>query len=382
MARDRAALPLALIPGAGHLALGRYSIGVPLACFAVTMAAVVAFRWDLFLTTLASPSLDDWIASRFLIVGLLGSIAVALIDTRRIIKRERSDGQVKRRRSQFRIALRRFSANGLAVGAIYMIAFLCVAAILAPIIAPYDPAAIGNVMETRYLTPSAAHLFGTDEFGRDLFSRAVYGARISLSVGLLAVVIAVTFGTVYGAVAGYFGGVLDNVLMRIVDVILAFPTFFLMLLLVAVFEADIVFLILILGFTSWTGTARIIRGEILSLREREFIEGARAIDLPAHLIIFRHLIPNAIAPVLVTAAMMVGGMITAEAGLSFLGIGIRPPTPSWGNMISAGQDALLSAWWIALFPGLLLSTAVLSFNLLADGVRDALDPKTLMRKYL
>lgn len=382
MARQRLAFPLALIPGAGHMALGRYSRGVPLASFALMMAAVLAFRWDAFRVALAGPSLGDWIASRFLIVGLLGSIAVSLIDTRGIIKRERSDGEGKRRGSQFSIALRRFSANGLAVGAIYMIAFLCVAAILAPIIAPYDPAAIGNVMETRYLTPSAAHLFGTDEFGRDLFSRAVYGARISLSVGLLAVVIAVTFGTVYGAVAGYFGGVLDNVLMRIVDVILAFPTFFLMLLLVAVFEADIVFLILILGFTSWTGTARIIRGEILSLREREFIEGARAIDLPAHLIIFRHLIPNAIAPVLVTAAMMVGGMITAEAGLSFLGIGIRPPTPSWGNMISAGQDALLSAWWIALFPGLLLSTAVLSFNLLADGVRDALDPKTLMRKYL
>jgi peptide/nickel transport system permease protein len=382
MSRQRAALSLALIPGAGHFALGRHARGLPLASFAGALLAVLLWRWEAFRVTWASPSLDDWIASRFLIVGLLGSVALSLIDTRSIISGERADGHGKRRRSQFRIALRRFSANGLAVGAVYMIAFLCVTAIIAPIIAPYDPAAIGDVMQTRYLAPSAAHPFGTDEFGRDLFSRAVYGARISLSVGLLAVVIAVTFGTVYGAVAGYFGGVLDNVLMRIVDVILAFPTFFLMLLLVAVFEANIVFLILILGFTSWTGTARVIRGEILSLREREFIEGARAIDLPAHLIIFRHLIPNAIAPVLVTAAMMVGGMITAEAGLSFLGIGIRPPTPSWGNMISAGQDALLSAWWIALFPGLLLSTAVLSFNLLADGVRDALDPKTLMRKYV
>ncbi len=170
--------------------------------------------------------------------------------------------------------------------------------------------------------------------------------------------------------------------MRIVDVILAFPTFFLMLMLVGVFEANLVFLVLIMGFTSWTGTARVIRGEILSLREREFIEGARAIDLSNRLIIFRHLIPNAMTPVLVSAAMMVGGMITAEAGLSFLGIGIRPPTPSWGNTISAGQDAMLVAWWMALFPGLLLGISVLSFNLLADGIRDALDPKTLMRKYV
>ena len=141
-------------------------------------------------------------------------------------------------------------------------------------------------------------------------------------------------------------------------------------------------LVLILGFTSWTGTARLVRGEILSLKEREFVEGARAIGLPGHLIIFRHLIPNALASVLVTAALMVGGMIGAEAGLSFLGIGIRPPTPSWGNMVSAGQDALLVAWWIAFFPGCLLAITILSFNLLADGLRDALDPKTLMRKYV
>jgi len=174
----------------------------------------------------------------------------------------------------------------------------------------------------------------------------------------------------------------DNVLMRIVDVIMAFPTFFLMLTLVGVFEADIAFLVLILGLTSWTGTARFIRGEILSLKEQAFIEGARAIGLPDHRIIVRHLIPNALAPVTVKAALMVGGMVGAEAGLSFLGIGVSPPTPSWGNMISQGQDALLVAWWVAFFPGSLLALTILSFNLLADGLRDALDPKTLMRKYV
>ena len=163
---------------------------------------------------------------------------------------------------------------------------------------------------------------------------------------------------------------------------MAFPVFFLMLLLVGVFDAGITMLVLILGFTSWPGTARYIRGEILSLKERGYIESAKAIGLPSYLIIWRHLIPNALSPVLVSAALMVGGMITAEAGLSFLGIGIRPPIPSWGNMISAGQDAVFSGWWIAFFPGLLLTITILCLNLLADGLRDALDTKTLMRKYI
>lgn len=190
------------------------------------------------------------------------------------------------------------------------------------------------------------------------------------------------FGTTYGAVAGFFGGAIENALMRLVDVIIAFPTFFLMLTVVGIFEANIVALVVILELTSWTGTARLVRGEILSLEERKFVEGSRAIGLPSRLIIARHLIPNSLASVLVTATLMVGGMIGAEADLSFLGIGIRPPTPSWGDMVSAGQDALLVAWWIAFFPGRLLAVTILSFNLLADGLRDAPDPKTLMRKYV
>jgi peptide/nickel transport system permease protein len=377
-------LALALVPGLAHLVLGRGKRGLHLLGAAALLASVLGFRWDAFLEAWSGRAIDQWIASRFLVAGLVACVVVSVLDLRRMARqgvgtdRERAAGG----RSPLRIALRRFSANSLAVAAVYVILALYVVAALAPILAPYEPAAIENVLDTRYLPPSAEHLFGTDEFGRDLFSRAVYGARVSLSVGLLAVVVAVTVGTVYGAVAGFFGGWLDNLLMRIVDVIIAFPTFFLMLTLVGIFEANLVFLVLILGLTSWTGTARFIRGEILSLKEREFIESARAIGLPSHLIILRHLIPNAIAPVLVSAALMVGGMIGAEAGLSFLGIGIRPPTPSWGNMISQGQDALLVAWWVALFPGLLLALTVLSFNLLADGLRDAVDPKTLMRKYV
>ncbi len=285
-------------------------------------------------------------------------------------------------KSPFTIARRRFAANRLAVAALFILLLLYLVAALAPVLAPYDPSAIADVMKTRYLPPSLRNPFGTDEFGRDLLSRALYGARISLSVGLLAMLVAVSVGSIYGAVSGYFGGALDNLLMRFVDVVNAFPVFFLMLILVGIFEANIGALILILGLTSWTGTARLVRGEILSLKKREFVEGARAIGLPHHLILLRHLIPNAMAAVLVTATLMVGGLIGAEAGLSFLGIGVRPPTPSWGNMVSAGDNALLIAWWIAFFPGCLLALTILCFNLLADGLRDALDPKTLMRRYV
>jgi peptide/nickel transport system permease protein len=372
-------LAASLIPGGGHLLLGKRRRGVHLLVFASGLLLVLVLRWDAFVDALASARPASWLSARFLVIALATSILFSVLDTWRQLGAEGREAAAK---SPFQLAQRRFAQNQLAVVALYVIVFLYVISALAPILAPYDPAAIDNVLETRYLAPSAAHLFGTDEFGRDLFSRALYGAAVSLSIGLLAVLIAVSIGTVYGAVAGYFGGFIDNVLMRIVDVVIAFPTFFLMLMLVGVFEANIAFLVIILGLTSWTGTARFIRGEVLSLKEREFIEGARAIGLPDRLIIFRHLIPNAMAPVLVSAALMVGGMIAAEAGLSFLGIGIRPPTPSWGNMISAGQDSLLVAWWVAFFPGTLLAATILSFNLLADGLRDALDPKTLMRKYV
>jgi peptide/nickel transport system permease protein len=376
---DRFALVLlAVVPGAAHFALGRPGRGAHFLGFALLMLLVLTARGDAVRGALMGRDAGDWLAAAFVVLSLAGVVAYSIRDAARIA----SGAGVGLARSPLRVAARRFAENRLAVMAVYVIVALYLLAILAPLIAPYDPTAIDNALETRYMPPSWSHPFGTDEFGRDLFSRALYGARVSLAVGLLAVLVAITLGTGYGAVAGYFGGWIDNALMRVVDVIIAFPTFFLMLMLVGVFEAGIVFLVLILGFTSWTGTARFIRGEILSLKEREYIEGARAIGLPAHLIIIRHLIPGALAPVLVSAALMVGGMVGAEAGLSFLGIGIRPPTPSWGNMLSAGQDALLVAWWIAFFPGCLLAATILSFNLLADGLRDALDPKTLMRKYL
>jgi peptide/nickel transport system permease protein len=285
-------------------------------------------------------------------------------------------------RSPWEMSARRFRANRMALWSLYVIGIFILAAILAPVLAPYDPIAIGDVMATRFQSPSWAHPFGTDEFGRDLFSRALYGARVSLSVGILAMLLATSIGSLYGAVSGYFGGIVDGAMMRIVDVWIAFPAFYLMLLLVGVFEVSVPTLILILGLTAWPATARFIRGEILSLRQRDYVEAARAMGLPAHRIILRHLIPGALSPVLVTGALAVAGMIGAEAGLSFLGLGISPPTPSWGNMVAAGKDALAGAWWISFFPGALLTITLIAFALVADGLRDALDPKAVDQKFV
>ncbi len=378
--RRRGVVLRAFVPGLGHLVLGRVGRGVRITLFTAAVIVLMAWRWDRFSGAFSTPFFDRWLASIFLILLLVGAVWYSRWDVGRIL---RESGEEKRRgKSPWKMAMRRFRENRLAAYSIYVILLFYALAILAPILAPYDPAAIPDVMANRYLSPSWDHLFGTDEFGRDLFSRALYGARVSLSIGLLAMIIAKTIGTLYGSVAAYFGGVVDNVLMRILDVWIAFPTFYLMLMLVGVFEANIVVLVLILGLTAWPGTARFIRGEILSLKNQAFTESARAIGLPAHRIIVRHLIPSALSPVLVTAALAVAGMIGAEAGLSFLGLGIRPPTPSWGNMVAAGKDNLLNAWWLAFFPGGLLTLTLISFSLLADGLRDALDPKALMQKYV
>lgn len=376
---DQRARTRAWIPGWGHLVLGLWERGFRLILFTLAVLLLMAWRRDPFVGAFSTPFLDRWVASMFLICLLAGAVWYSRRDIARIL---RNGEHTRRGKSPWQVAMRRFRQNRLAVYSIYVILFFYACAILAPILAPYDPSAIPDVMTNRYLPPSWAHPFGTDEFGRDLFSRALYGGRVSLSVGLLAMIIAKTIGTIYGAVSAYFGGIVDATMMRILDVWIAFPTFYLMLMLVGVFEASILMLVLILGFTAWPGTARFIRGEILSLKNQQFTEAARAIGLPAHQIILKHLIPSALSPVLVTAALAVAGMIGAEAGLSFLGLGIRPPTPSWGNMVSAGQDNLLNAWWVAFFPGAILTLTLISFSLLADGLRDALDPKTLTQKYL
>jgi peptide/nickel transport system permease protein len=371
-------------PVAGELPMARATSGAafrvsatPLRV-AVLLALIAWWRRAAVADALAGGPWDARLAAAILL-GLLAATAVlGTCDVRRLLGLPSAIPA----RTPLRLAARRFGENRLAVAALWTIGALYLAAVLAPILAPFDPLAMDDVLQRRYLAPSPVHLFGTDEFGRDLFSRALYGGRVSLSIGVLAVAVAISIGGLYGAISGYVGGVVDNVLMRGIDVITSFPTIFVMLLLVAMFEIDIAGMVLILGFVNWPYTARFIRGEILSLKEREFVEGARAIGLPGHLILTRHLIPSAMAPLLVNAALMVGMMVGAEAGLSFLGIGIRPPTATWGNMVGQGRDALLVAWWIAFFPGMLLTMTVLAFSLLADGLRDALDPKTLIRKYV
>lgn len=273
----------------------------------------------------------------------------------------------------FSITAKRISKNKVAILAAIFIAVIFLTAVLAPLIAPYNPYQINvyKVLEP----PSAEHIFGTDELGRDVFSRIVYGARVSLKVGFIAMGIAIIIGTILGAIAGYYGGFIDTLIMRTVDVMLAFPTLFLILATVAVLEPSVYIIMVVIGLTGWMDVARLVRAEVLSIKEREFILAARAIGASSGRIIFKHIIPNAIYPVIVAATFSVGGAILIESGLSFLGLGIQPPEPSWGGILSVGKDYITVAWWMSFFPGIAIFLTVLSFNLLGEALRDAFDPK-------
>lgn len=241
-------------------------------------------------------------------------------------------------------------------------------AVFAPMIAPYNPGQID--IENILTAPSNSHIFGTDSLGRDLFSRMVYGTRISLLVGFIAVGIAALLGIALGSIAGYYGKWVDTIIMRFIDIMLCFPTFFLILAVIALLEPSIVNIMIIIGATSWMGMARLIRAEILSLKERDFIYAERAIGASDLRIITRHLIPNAMAPVLVSITLGIAGAILVESSLSFLGIGVQPPTPSWGNILSEGKAVMGAGWWMMLFPGLAIFITVLGYNLLGEGIRE------------
>jgi peptide/nickel transport system permease protein len=245
-------------------------------------------------------------------------------------------------------------------------------ALLAPVVGR-DPGAID--IARRLQPPGLSCLFGTDDLGRDVLTRILYGARISLLVGFVAVGIATAIGILLGAMAGYYGRWIDALIMRFVDIMLCFPTFFLILAVIAFLEPSIWNIMIIIGLTSWMGVARLVRAEFLSLRERDFVLAAQAIGARDLRIIFRHILPNAISPVLVSATLGVAGAILTESALSFLGIGVQPPTPSWGNMLIAGKQTLGTAWWLSVFPGLAILITVLGYNLLGEGVRDAMDPR-------
>ena len=247
-------------------------------------------------------------------------------------------------------------------------------AIFAPFLAVHDQYELNLLPEERLQPPSKEHWFGTDDLGRDLFSRMVYGARISLSVGFIAVAIMLIIGVFIGVLAGYYGGWIDNLIMRFVEIMMCFPRFYLILMILAFLGPSIVYVMIIIGLTSWTGLARLVRAEFLSLREREFAVAAKALGASDLRIAFRHILPNALAPVFVSATLSVGGAILLESGLSFLGIGVQIPVPSWGNIISAGRFYIDSAWWLTVFPGMAILITVLSFNLVGEGLRTILDP--------
>ena len=289
--------------------------------------------------------------------------------------------------------MRSLLSNRLALAGGLVLLCLAVVAVAAPWLAPYDP--LQTNLPEALLSPSAAHLLGTDQLGRDVLSRLIYGTRISLLIGFIAVGIAVLVGTAVGAAAGFYGGWLDAALMRLVDTLLSIPTIFLLLAVIAMDPAErllqltglpvvggflkrfleivdphIVILMAVIGLMSWMGVARLVRAELLSLKEREFVLAARTLGGSSFRLITKHLLPNAMGPVLVSATLGVGGAILTESVLSYLGLGVQPPTPSWGNILNEGRVALGVAWWLTLSPGVCILMTVLAFNLLGEGIRE------------
>ncbi len=269
--------------------------------------------------------------------------------------------------------IRRFLRHRLAILGAAVVLMLYMVAIFAPQLSPYDPT--DTDVTRRLQLPSAEHLFGTDQVGRDVLSRVIYGSRISLTVGFVAAGISLVIGVVLGAIAGYYGGAVDNIIMRTVDLLMSIPAFLLIIAIVAVVGPNLWNVMIGIGVVRWAGYARVVRGEVLSLKEQEFVEAARAMGSSTARIVFKEILPNAVAPVIVLATLNVATAIIIETSLTFLGFGVQPPTPSWGSIISMGRQYMRRAWHIATFPGLAITVTVLAFNLLGDGLRDAFDPQ-------
>jgi peptide/nickel transport system permease protein len=266
-----------------------------------------------------------------------------------------------------------FKRNKLALIGGVVVACLALLAVLAPAISPWDPNRpdVKRILEP----PSGRHLFGTDQLGRDVLSRMLYGSQVSLAVGFVSVGIAATIGILLGAAAGYHGGLVDAATMRLVDLMLVFPRFFLLLAVLAFLKPSIWTIMTVIGFTGWMGVARLVRAEFLALKEREFVMWSQSTGASAFRIIWRHILPNAMGPVLVAMTLGIPAAILTESGLSFLGLGVQPPRATWGNILNEGKDAIELAWWLSVYPGLAILATVLSYNLLGEGIRDALDPR-------
>ncbi len=281
--------------------------------------------------------------------------------------------QTRKPRSLWRVAWKRLSKNKLALLGLGIVIFFVLVAIFAPYITPYP---WNEVDLSRALQPpSWKHLLGTDEFGRDIFSRIIYGTRVSLQFAFFAQLISISIGTLLGLIAGFYGGWIDDLIMRVVEILFAFPFLLFVIAVVSTLGTGIQNLYLAVALIGWAGVSRIVRGQVLSLRERDFVVGAHAIGASIWRILFRHILPNALSPIIIEATLGVGGMIMLEAGLSFLGLGVQAPTPSWGSMVQAGLAYMRSCWWYPIAPGIVIMIVVFGFNLLGDGLRDALDPR-------
>ncbi len=268
---------------------------------------------------------------------------------------------------------RRFRHHRFAVAAAIILLILYASAIGAPLVSRYSPDAID--LANTLSGPTATHLFGTDNNGRDLLARCLFGGQISLAVGLVAMLVAMSIGIIVGSVAGYYGGIVDGILMRFVDIMLSIPTFFLLIIVATMFQPNALNIMIVIGLFSWTYTARLVRGEILALREREYIESARALGVSGQRIIMRHLLPNAVGTITVQATLTVGYAILTESALSYLGLGIQPPLPSWGNLLNNAQEYELIAPWLVYPPGILIATTVLCFFIIGNALRDVIDPR-------
>jgi ABC-type dipeptide/oligopeptide/nickel transport system permease subunit len=272
--------------------------------------------------------------------------------------------------------LARMRGNRLAVVAVAALAALAAAAVLAPWLTPYGVAEQLDIIALKHRPPSGAHLFGTDQFGRDVFTRVLHGTRISLTVGVLSVLLAITIGTMYGAIAGFAGGRVDGAMMRVIDALLSIPRILILIAILSLWDRiSVPFLVLLIGLTGWFGVSRLVRGQVLATRGQDFVHAARALGGTPVRLLARHILPNVLSPVVVAATLGVGNVIILEAGLSFLGIGVPQPEASWGNIILDGFDYLSTAWWVSLFPGLAIVTTVMACNIIGDALRDALDPR-------
>jgi peptide/nickel transport system permease protein len=307
-----------------------------------------------------------------LVAWLLAATLIAVL----VFPVVRAPSADSRSAGPWRMALFRFRRNRgarLAVAAI--IAFYVIAA-LAPALAPYGPNDQLDMIALASQPPSAAHLLGTDLVSRDVLSRIIHGARISLSIGLLAVLLSITVGTLYGAVSGFVGGMTDTVMMRIIDALLSVPRILILIAVTALWEdLSLPSLVVLIGLTGWFGVSRMVRGEVIALSTREFVVSARSLGANGWRVLGRHVLPNVLSPVIVAATLGVGNVIILETGLSYLGLGVDPPQPSWGSIILDGSAQVASTWWISLFPGLAIVMTVMAFNAVGDGLRDALDPR-------